>query len=628
MVLGVFFSISGLIGTLVYYTSGQAVSRLFLAENIVSELQDSYKWNITIVGIFLLFITLLALIFIRKWITVNFDRLVHFASIVGTGAGTGQKDAPLIKGHISEFNLLGDVIEAMVERLQESEENWGHTFNAIDDMVIIANTDLEIIKTNKAARRFLEENGHDTQTVPPSKTSKGIFCFTKTALSNSPAALTLQDKMPHFSEVDGPNPQQTLLVSSSPIFNKEQELKGVVIYAKDISAQKAMEFRLAQSQKIEAIGTLAGGIAHDFNNLLTPIMGYISLAIHESEQNDNVSSYLQEALGSADHARHLIQQILAFTRNTGPAEEVVHVASLAQEAMRLLRASIPTTIKIIEEIDPDSGSVLADSTQIHQILINLGTNAYHAIGTTGGTIRLKIEDEPQDKEAGEDHAGTQAYLRIEVSDTGHGIDPEIRERIFDPYFTTKIKQGGTGLGLSMVHNIVKNFGGKISVESDPQTGTKFIILLPRIPESERPTKEDVNETLLPGTENIWVVDDDEMVLLMETRLLKELGYQVKGFLDSTEALNYFTAHTSEVDVLITDLTMPVMTGETLAQKVQAIRPELPIILCSGNSERINQEIAENIQIARFVQKPFMPAYLAQIIRDVLSSKEGQNEAIK
>ncbi|MCK5690496.1 response regulator, partial [Myxococcota bacterium] len=369
-------------------------------------------------------------------------------------------------------------------------------------------------------------------------------------------------------------------------------------------------------------------IAHDFNNLLTPIMGYISLAIHESEQNDNVSSYLQEALGSADHARHLIQQILAFTRNTGPAEEVVHVASLAQEAMRLLRASIPTTIKIIEEIDPDSGSVLADSTQIHQILINLGTNAYHAIGTTGGTIRLKIEDEPQDKEAGEDHAGTQAYLRIEVSDTGHGIDPEIRERIFDPYFTTKIKQGGTGLGLSMVHNIVKNFGGKISVESDPQTGTKFIILLPRIPESERPTKEDVNETLLPGTENIWVVDDDEMVLLMETRLLKELGYQVKGFLDSTEALNYFTAHTSEVDVLITDLTMPVMTGETLAQKVQAIRPELPIILCSGNSERINQEIAENIQIARFVQKPFMPAYLAQIIRDVLSSKEGQNEAIK
>lgn len=386
-------------------------------------------------------------------------------------------------------------------------------------------------------------------------------------------------------------------------------------------ALQESERQMQQVLKLQAIGTLAGGIAHDFNNILFPIIGYTELALDDVPKESPTCKSLQEVLKAANRAKELVQQILTFSRQNGRERKPIRVSAIIGEALRLLRASIPRTIDILTEIDEAAGSVMGDPTQIHQVAMNLCTNAYHAMLETGGRIEIKLESVEIGYEETVKRVGIQIgpHLHLAVKDEGVGMDASVLERIFEPYYTTKEPGKGTGLGLSVIHGIVKNHGGFITVESTPGRGSCFHVYLPAIEGVE----EDLlgNETVSgsAGQERILLVDDEEQITAMEKQILERLGYQVTACSGSAEALSIFTARPDQFDLVITDMTMPHMTGEALAQKILAIRPELPVILCTGYSEMITEEKAMAMGIRKFVLKPVITDELAAAVRSALES---------
>ncbi len=381
-----------------------------------------------------------------------------------------------------------------------------------------------------------------------------------------------------------------------------------------------LEVRLTQAQKMEAIGTLAGGIAHDFNNILTPILGYAEMVQYGLPKESELWANQQEVLNAADRAKNLVKQILAFSRQSEHERKPLQIHLIVKEAIKLLRASIPTTIEIREDIDTKSGTALADPTQIHQILMNLCTNAYHAMRETGGILAVEltqIEIERADTKVTALHLAPGSYLLLKISDTGTGMDRTTVDRIFDPYFTTKKKGEGTGMGLSVVHGIVKSHGGHITVYSEPGQGTSFQIYLPRIATSSTEFEAKLKEDIPLGKERILIVDDEETVVRMEQQMLEHLGYKVTAMINCEEALHAFTAQADDFDLIITDMTMPHMTGAELSQKILAIRPDIPIIMCTGFSELINEDKAKAIGIREYVMKPVVRQEMAKVVRKVL-----------
>ena len=381
--------------------------------------------------------------------------------------------------------------------------------------------------------------------------------------------------------------------------------------------RKKLEEELQQAQKMEAIGTLAGGIAHDFNNVLYSIIGYTELTMDDVPEGSLAQKNLTEVLKGALRAKDMVRQILAFSRKDDIQKKPVKIQPVVKEALKLLRASIPTTIEIRQSIDEDCGPVLAASTQIHQVVMNLATNAYQAMQEKKGLLELTLMEE----EIGSDDScpdlppGT--YLKLTVSDTGHGMNSEVMKKIFDPYFSTKGPGEGTGMGLAVVHGIVKSHGGNITVYSKLGEGTIFHVYLPLIEAGPVEPKTVPAEPTPTGTEHILFVDDEEPIVRMMQQILERLGYQVTSRTSSVEALEAFKAKPDEYDLVITDMTMPNMTGVELAPRLREIRSDIPIIMCTGFSETIDEDRAKNMGIPAYIMKPFLIDEIAKTIRKVL-----------
>jgi CheY-like chemotaxis protein len=376
---------------------------------------------------------------------------------------------------------------------------------------------------------------------------------------------------------------------------------------------------------MEAIGTLAGGIAHDFNNILTSVIGYTEMTLRNLPEDSLVRKNLDQILKAGFRATDLVHQILAFSRPKEQERKPVHVAGIIKEALKLLRASLPTTIEIRQNIadPPESGIVMGDPTQIHQILMNLCTNAADAMRARGGILDVSLVEVEMDSPAAAlfPDMKCEPYLSLTVSDTGHGMDNAVVERIFDPFFTTKEPGKGTGLGLAVAHTIVKEHGGGITVRSAPGEGTSFHVFLPSI--KHRASREaEVIKELHTGNEHILFVDDEEDVVELACQMLESLGYRITAKAGSLEALAALRAEPYQFDVVISDQTMPHMTGAELAKEILKIRPDAPIILCTGFSETITPEMAKAIGIREFIMKPFAMRDLTDAIRRSLDGPEA------
>ncbi len=503
--------------------------------------------------------------------------------------------------------------------LTQAKEEWERTFEAIGDIAMILSPDLRIMRANRQAYAILAST--------PDAELEGKFCYQLFRDGDRPCAgcpvlLTKEESVlqGRTCEVEHKPLGKIFQISVSPVYDADGQVVSVIHFAKDITAQKELGSRLIQAQKLEAIGTLAGGIAHDFNNILTPILGYADLAKEVIPPEGPAWEYLDLLTKAALRARDLVQQILTFSRQKEQQRMPLAPHIIIKEALKLLRASIPTTIEIRQNINANSGMVLGDPTQIHQIVMNLCTNAYHAMRETGGLLAVTLQ--PMQIDCNEpkvnDLALTPgAYVMLEVSDTGCGMDKQTTAKIFDPYFTTKGPGEGTGLGLSVVHGIVKEFGGHISVYSELAKGSTFRVYLPRIVTKKLAEQQTTVQPLPRGTERILLVDDDPAIVDLETTILKSLGYRITAFTSSKVTMQVFADAPQEFDLLLTDMTMPDLTGVELSLRVHALRPNIPIILCSGFSELIDDDKARDIGIQQFLKKPILSKALAETIRKVL-----------
>ena len=386
-----------------------------------------------------------------------------------------------------------------------------------------------------------------------------------------------------------------------------------------------LERQLQQAQKMEAIGTLAGGIAHDFNNILGAILGYAEMALDDCPTDSIVASDIDQVIKAGHRARELVKQILAFSRQADTERIALQPAVIVREACHMLRSSLPSTISIEQDIDPSLRLILADPTQIHQILMNLCTNAYHAMEMTGGSLSIRVKNKTltSDDLAGVPDVQPGNYVQMSVSDTGAGIGLEIQERMFDPYFTTKETGKGTGLGLSITHGIVKSYRGFVSCYSQPDEGTVFHVFLPAITDEILYESEQV-EPILFGKEHVLLIDDEEILVEMGKTMLERLGYRVTVRTNSIEALTTFQNQPREFDLVITDQTMPGMTGTDLARRMLQLRPDLPIILCTGYSNLISEEKSRSIGITGFALKPLAKKDIATLIRKALDKSKTLN----
>ena len=389
------------------------------------------------------------------------------------------------------------------------------------------------------------------------------------------------------------------------------------------AAAKALEQQLRQAKKMEAIGTMAGGIAHDFNNILTPMLGYSEIVREHLPADSSDRKKLDEVLRAGARARDLVSQILTFSRGVEHKRAPVALARIIGETLKLLRGTLPSTIELREDVEPGCREVMAEAVKLHQVLMNLCTNAYQAMRASGGVLAVSLHEVDIDEGS---YLTTLdlppgRYLMLDVADTGPGMDAETQERIFEPYFTTKEAGEGTGLGLSIVHGIVKSQGGHISVYSEPGVGTTFRIYLPCIAEGAH-VKEPVSAApeMPRGTERIAVVDDEPTIAEMMQHMLEALGYRVTAMTGSVELLELVRARPDSFDLVITDMTMPRMTGDDLARGLLQVRPDLPIILCTGFSELLNGDEAKAAGIRAFLMKPILSRDLARTVRQVLDRR--------
>ena len=414
-------------------------------------------------------------------------------------------------------------------------------------------------------------------------------------------------------------------ISMTPVMVKGKMLFS--FFLRDVSAlQQAVEERqqleaqLQQSQKLEAVGTLAGGIAHDFNNILAAIMGYTELSLEATPKGAPARKNLEKILKSIMRARDLVRQILSFSRKGMERREPVQVSPIIKESLKLLRATLPSTIEIRQHINDETCMVLSTPTHMYQVLMNLCTNASHAMSEAGGVIEISLDAVSLDEHLATDYPDLShgAYLKLAVRDTGAGIAPENIPHIFKPFFTTKEAGKGTGMGLAVVHAIIKSHGGEILVESKLGKGSTFHVLLPRIEASA--VKSSSEEKPLPtGNERILFVDDEKNLVEVAREQFEALGYTVLAKHNGRDALKAFQKEPDSFDLVITDMTMPHMTGDILAKKILEIRPDMPIIMCTGYSEKISEERAKELGIRALVMKPMPHGELAKIIRNVLKA---------
>jgi len=514
------------------------------------------------------------------------------------------------------------------ETIRESERRYSALVQESPDAIISLDKTGNFLSFNTVAERIsgfsAEEvmGKHFTKIGVLAKESipKALkeFALVITGIERPPFELTIMRKDKSY-----------LFMEANPRLIKNKEEKAwIQVTLRDITdrklvekEKKKLEAQLQQAHKMETIGTLAGGIAHDFNNILYSIIGYTELALDDTEKRTHLHDNLQEVLIAAKRAKDLVKQILTFSRQVDREPKPLKIQIVVQEALKLIRSSLPSTIEINRDIDNSCRLVMADATQIHQVVMNLLTNAYHAMEDQGGKLDVTLKEVDLDLDDLQDLTmPTGPYVCLTVADTGTGIDKYVMDRIFEPYFSTKKKDKGTGLGLAMVHGIVKSYGGKIKVYSEPGKGSSFHVYLPVI-QTQGEKKE--TQLVLPvegGTERILLVDDELQIVRMEQQMLERLGYHVTVRTSSIESLEAFRSAPDKFDLIITDMTMPNMTGVELAKKIIEIKPDIPIIICTGFSEKISEHTANTMGIRGYVMKPVIKSELAKKIKEVLDQK--------
>ncbi|MBN2298563.1 MAG: PAS domain S-box protein, partial [Deltaproteobacteria bacterium] len=415
-----------------------------------------------------------------------------------------------------------------------------------------------------------------------------------------------------------------------PVFKTNGELDYFFGVGIDITQRKQaqeerqrLENRLQQSYKMEALGTLAGGIAHDFNNILSSVLGFTELAKIKLAKGKDIEKELDEVLKAGARARDLVKQILTFSRQSGIQKSPIEITSMIKETLKFLRASLPTTIEIKQNLPSYETTVMADPTQIHQVIMNLCTNAAYAMKEKGGIIDIKVAEKELTDKAELEYKGLAPgrYLQLSIADTGSGIPGEIIDRIFDPFFTTKERGEGTGMGLSVVHGIIHDLGGAISVYSEPDKGTAFHLLFPRYI-GERFEPFSPHSIVTMGKGRILFVDDEEGVIASGKEILENIGYTITPTTSASEALEIFRSGPDAFDLILTDMTMPKMTGIELSRQMLAIRPDIPIVLCTGSDIGVTPDIIRAAGIREMVMKPMTTNELAEAVYNALKTVNG------
>ncbi len=475
------------------------------------------------------------------------------------------------------------------------ESRWGIGANYLDVCNNDAVGDMDVGKT-VAGIRMVQQGAHERFEMEypcHSPTTKRWFKMIVSPLIGSPGSV---------------------LIAHSDITKSKQ----------DHAALLEMEKRLAMAQKMEAIGTLASGIAHDFNNILWPIMGLAELLLEDLPQGDSSHHYVSEILSAASRATDLVNQILAFSRQPETLNLPIRLQPILKEVIKLCRATIPTVIDLDSDISQTCGPVVADPTQIHQIAVNLITNAYHAVDTNAGKIHLSLQETILEGNPSSRHLAAGGYAVLTVTDTGEGIDADLLDVIFDPYFTTKPQGKGTGLGLATVRKIVRGYQGDVLVSSQKGHGSKFTIFLPLANRDEKHDRDRPQESVVGGDERILLIDDEILIVQVQMELLQRLGYEVTTQSNAVAALAEFKQAPQDYDLVITDMNMPGMAGDQLAIELLAVRPTIPIILCTGCSDNIDVQRAQAIGIKAFKKKPIRAADMAQTVRNLLDDAATKN----
>ena len=528
-----------------------------------------------------------------------------------------------IDGDLGQFRVCLTEITQLknVEgELRKSKEQWEETFNSITDIITVQDKEMHIVQANKAAHDFFKVAAGGLVGQKCSQVFRGTSepCPECPVLETGKTSQNCSEIIKH-TQLD-----KTFLVSSSAIQDTNGHGQYLVHIAKDITEQKRLEEELFQSHKMEAIGTLAGGIAHDFNNILTAILGYSQFVKKEIPAGSPADKDIDMVIQSGLRAAELVKQILSFSRKTDHHLQALTPHPIIKEALQMLRSTLPATIEIKQDIDKECGKIKADPTNIHQIMVNLCYNALHAMDQQKGTLTVRLSREnleTRDVEAYENVAAG-SFVVLSVSDTGHGMDTKTMQRVFEPYFTTKKVGEGSGIGLAVIHGIVQDYKGFVKVASTPDQGSTFSVYLPLLEETaavenDQLTSQKDEVSLLQGSGRILVVDDEEMLVRLNKRRLENFGYIVTATTDSEEALEKIGAHPEQFDLLITDQTMPKMSGMELTHEVHKIKPDMPVIMSTGHSDLITKEKALEMGVSKYVAKPIQGNELINAVEELL-----------
>jgi len=527
------------------------------------------------------------------------------------------------KGYMEDVVVDMTELRIREEALQESQNRFRDISLSMADWIWETDKEIKFTYLSQSIKDVLgyspeELIGKTPFDIMPEEESNRIKLIANKIVSRSEHIKDLENWNIHK---DGQ--KLFMLTNGIPILDNEGKTQGYRGVNRNITTQRKLETQLQQAQKMESIGTLAGGIAHDFNNILFPILGHAEMLLTDIPEDSPFRNDMKAIHVSALRAKDLVKQILTFSRQDANELKLMKIQPIVKEALKLIRSTIPTTIEIKQDINADCGAIKADPTQIHQIVMNLTTNAYHAMEETGGELKVSLKQiklEPLDLMYPKMAPGVYACLI--VADTGAGMDKNVTDKIFDPFFTTKAIGKGTGMGLSVVHGIVTSLEGAIQVYSEQGKGTKFHVYFPIEKNSLKKLATHSKTQIQGGTEQILLVDDEEAILTMEKQMLERLGYQVTSRVSSLEALEAFRANPGRFDIVITDMAMPNMAGDKLSDELTKIRTDIPVLLCTGFSETMSEEKATSLGIKGFIFKPIVMQDFAQKIREVLNKNKS------